>query len=472
MTPSARTAEPADAPACPPAPPPEITIEPAPARWGRLLEEALSRPKPDRRRRFREQLGLPSAGAVVMTGHQVSLWHAGILSKFIAADRAARALKAAPAWIVVDQDEHEYTAVTAPVKESDGALAERTLQVTSPGAVPPLGAPSGLCPSFEPSSLPELAFACDSVREGLERARRALAAHADEPTAARQLAAALAELMRPLLTPAPTCFVTELCTTDLFAEFVKRLKAEPRVAISSYNAAVRAAPASGVAELSLPEDDARIELPLWRMRAGEARRRVFVEDLDGTDLCELAPRALVVTGLVRLAACDLFIHGTGGAAYDAITERWLAEWLGETLAPATVVSATLRLPLAPLQTDGPELQDALWRAHAARHNPNRLDPSDPELRRLAERKRGLVERIEQQRRAGRDPAADFQALHDLLADYRRSRKTELRRLDEAARSARRAASARELAEARTWPFVLHDEASLRALAREFDNAFA
>ena len=39
-----------------------------------------------------------------------------------------------------------------------------------------------------------------------------------------------------------------------------------------------------------------------------------------------------MTGLMRLAGCDLFIHGTGGGAYDLVTEEWLGSWMGWTLA--------------------------------------------------------------------------------------------------------------------------------------------
>jgi len=469
-----RTAEP-DAPdqdaACPSAPPPEITIDPSAREWKELLEQSRSRPDADRRRHFREQLGLPIDAPIIMTGHQVFLWHAGILAKFLAADRAASALDAKPAWLVVDQDEHEYATIRAPIKEPAGAITPAELHLLPQDAIPPLAIPSGLCPSFEPSPLPDAAFACDSVRAGLQRAWRTLTAHADEPDASRQLAAALRDLMRPLIDPARTIFATALSDTDLFGELVSRMRDDPRRAAESYNAAVRAVPASGVAELSTPNNEARVELPLWRLRKGEPRKRVFAESLREADLSELAPRALVLTGLMRLAGCDLFIHGLGGAAYDAVTERWLDDWLGVSLAPAAVVSATLRLPLAPEGADESSVNQAVWRAHAAKHNPDLLNDSDPALEDLAKEKRRLVERIDQQREARRDASADFHALHDLLARYRRDYSTELERLERSVHQAKRTASAAELAQNRTWPFVCHSEEALDALLERFDEAF-
>ena len=45
-----------------------------------------------------------------------------------------------------------------------------------------------------------------------------------------------------------------------------------------------------------------------------------------------------MTGMARLAACDLFVHGTGGGIYDTITEAWFREWLGVELAPTIAVT--------------------------------------------------------------------------------------------------------------------------------------
>ena len=68
-----------------------------------------------------------------------------------------------------------------------------------------------------------------------------------------------------------------------------------------------------------------------------------LESRDGEAML-LMPRALLLTALVRLGMCDLFIHGTGGLIYDRVTEQWFADWLGQaegSIAPMIGVTAAV-----------------------------------------------------------------------------------------------------------------------------------
>jgi hypothetical protein len=60
----------------------------------------------------------------------------------------------------------------------------------------------------------------------------------------------------------------------------------------------------------------------------------------------LRPRALVTTLVSRLLVADVFVHGIGGAAYDAITDDVVRRLVGSDPPRHAVVSGTLRLPLA------------------------------------------------------------------------------------------------------------------------------
>jgi hypothetical protein len=59
----------------------------------------------------------------------------------------------------------------------------------------------------------------------------------------------------------------------------------------------------------------------------------------------IRPRALITTLWARLALGDLFIHGIGGAKYDAVTDRLIERFFGLAAPRFMVVSATLHLPI-------------------------------------------------------------------------------------------------------------------------------
>ena len=56
-------------------------------------------------------------------------------------------------------------------------------------------------------------------------------------------------------------------------------------------------------------------------------------------------RALITTLWARLALCDLFMHGIGGAKYDQVTDRLIETFFGTTPPGIMVLSATLHLPI-------------------------------------------------------------------------------------------------------------------------------
>jgi hypothetical protein len=89
------------------------------------------------------------------------------------------------------------------------------------------------------------------------------------------------------------------------------------------------------------------ELPFWRLDAASGSR---IPLLEHSPQGMLAPRALSLTAIARLALCDLFIHGTGGARYDRAMERWIGESCGDAvraaLAPMAMATATRLAPIA------------------------------------------------------------------------------------------------------------------------------
>lgn len=60
---------------------------------------------------------------------------------------------------------------------------------------------------------------------------------------------------------------------------------------------------------------------------------------------KVRPRALVTTMMLRLLASDVFIHGIGGAKYDQVTDRIIADFFGIEPPGFLTATGTKRLPL-------------------------------------------------------------------------------------------------------------------------------
>jgi hypothetical protein len=179
----------------------------------------------------------------------------------------------------------------------------------------------------------------------------------------------------------------------------------------------------------------------------------------------LAPRALLLTALMRADCSDLFIHGTGGAIYDQLTEQWIKTWLGRTLAPMTVVSADLHLNFDVPMAQARDVTRAKWWQHHLPHNLDRtLNIDGPEIT----RKRILLQQMNDDRDRVRRAKAfhEIHAINDDLA----------RRYPEAIVSARRklneahtGVANRIISAKRDWCFTLFPAEQLNALARQLNR---
>lgn len=414
---------------------PTITLRPDPAGWRRALGASPAR-APDR-----HALGLPADRPVVMSGHQPTLWHAGILAKLLAVCELARAADAHAAWIVPDMDEADPTTTRLPDGRGD-RLRERAVRVLD--ADPPVpGVPAGALPPSGPAPAdPDLPGLAD-----------ALAAFRDEPSMAMQAGRAVVRLACERFgLPEPTVLsASDLCRTCAWTGLLGAIAADPRACVEAYNAAVRANPDAEVRALAV--EKSRVELPLWRVRPGlppQPRLPVFSDHLDAVPPDELRPRALAMTAVVRAALADLFVHGLGGERYDRVTEAWLAGWTGAPaweLCPTGVATADARPDLGVDPDALPDAARARWLAHHARHSPGVLGDED-----AARAKARLLARIGTLKAEGRDPAPAFAELQALLRAVRERHADRLAALDADADRAARLSALRLLAADRTWPW--------------------
>jgi len=434
-----------------------LTIRPEPARWLELLATPQAHAWS---RSLRRDLGLHENGSVIMSGHQAGFWHPGILAKVFAADAAAAAVGGSAVWVVVDQDANEPLAVPLP---RDG-LKRAVWNLGPPG---PLDVATGSRPPVQPTpaELSGVPAQWSFVREGVARVHHAMEARRDAASLARQCTEAAWSLGLP---PMRHIYATALSATSVFGELIDRMTADPLACATAYNVAAAEHPRAMIRALRLGGD--RVELPLWERRPDRPRRPVFADDLAAVPRERLAPRALLMTGLLRLGACDLFIHGLGGERYDPVTERWFERWLGGTvrLAPTAMVTATRYLPIADGDLLSPrEISRVRDAARRVRYDPGLCgDPA------TARRRHELSAAISAAPPNSPDRRRLFRDLHALVDDHRIRHDEAIAAFKARAAALTDAASASAVAFDRAWAFPLYPPDMIDGLREEVRRAFA
>ncbi|MBL0869525.1 MAG: hypothetical protein IBJ18_02995 [Phycisphaerales bacterium] len=461
-----------------------LKLAPSPAQWLSALRARTGSP---RAAIFRSQLSLPTDRPVVMSGHQATIWHPGILAKRFALSAAAERAGAHAAWLVVDQDPEDPSTLQYPARPSADAPLHAQTWTWAPPRVPMLckaDIPPCAVPAFLPAPIPDAdAPALSDTPAALLAVHTSL--HA-EALVAQSLAAQLACTVERLIAPydprVQLIYASQLARTDLFVELVSRMARDPHACAAAYNRAVAAAPDARLAPLR--SDERACELPLWHVASPEQpRRRVYASELPKllatTSAGTLLPRALFMTGLLRLAGCDLFIHGLGGAGadatsgYDQVTDLWFRIWLGEDflgpqpLAHVTTTTATVTLPLLnhPPVSER-TLRTAQWKLHAARHNPRLLLDVV-----AATRKQQHIAAI-----AGANSRTDrknqYLAMHRELTDYRQHVEPQLAALQSEILEITARLRDQAIATRRDWPFPIYPSSEITALRDRINHAFA
>ena len=428
----------------------KLDLQPDPRDWKQSLSDFTPDPA-------RSEMGIPNDRPIVFSGHQPIVFHNGILAKLIAQHEIAQQSDSGRVWIVADQDVVELESVRIPVGNGM-ELRSREIHILEPGSLP-LGVASASLPSMEPIEVED-----DRLGMLVEYLR----GYTYEPTLAKQFASATIQLAcdRLGIEPPQIVYASELLQSDTIWGLVQqRLIADPSQSVLAYNDATARYPEARVRPLAVHGEI--FELPLWGLRGGQTRIPINSENVGQFSSEQLAPRGLLMSGLVRSHLGELFIHGTGGWRYDQITQDWVRDWLGKELKPMALATATMHLPLGISAEDAVDLKAAHWRFHHARHHPGMVGDESAQ----AERDE-IVRRIEEARAAGQDPDSLYQQLVRVLEAHRDRNAGALGDLKAQIQLARSHAKQIGLANDRTWAFPLFSDESLHELHATIRAAMA
>lgn len=344
-----------------PSEPDQLFLWPEPTAWPELAAQN------------RKRLQRPDGPWRLATSHQPVLFHAGIWVREFVLEQVAANWGWESVYFEADSDECE---VSAEVPRLEPLRVER------------VGLARGI---LEHQSAPDRATwneFCQRIRSGLPAGLELRGDWQEQSNLARFLAAMrwragdLQELERG--------WQSRWLESPLAARLVEPILADPEDFRACYNRAL----AQERAERRLrsrahpfPDlrmEDGRVELPLW-----VERRPLFYElatDRLWTDRplavahewreLSLRPRAMLWTAFCRLS-CDLYLHGTGGAAYDRATDRVLESFY--QLEPPGYAVAWLNYRLAlPADEKAPaRLLQATQELRSLEHNPQRYLPEHP-----------------------------------------------------------------------------------------------
>lgn len=447
--------------------PVSVRASPGAETWAGLALDRFAKTTPEQRA-ARQELGLPTDRPVIMTGHQVGFWHPGILAKYIAADRVAKATGGTAAAVVVDHDVVDPLRLEAVRLRADGGVERAVVSLRARGGKATL-------PRLEPSiGSDELERwrgergLIETDRVAIEAIASALAQHAESESLGAQVASANANLLKEWAS-VEQFTAQRLVRSDGWKAFFERAVEEADACVGAYNLAVERHPEAGMPRLFAMAREYRWELPFWLLDRDHGRRSLYEEmvEQDGFDPDLLATKALSLTASVRRGLCDLFIHGTGGAIYDRATDVWMREWLGEELAPSVSITADVHreIPIEAMRdATEDDLAQALWLVHSAMHNPELVGDEE-----AAREKRALVERIHRESRGSAQRLDLYRAMHQKLETVRAKHAADLDELERRAITVERGLVVRRLEAKRDWPSVLYPRERLDRLVEAIEG---
>lgn len=440
----------------------------------------------------------------IVTGHQAWHYHPGILAKYIAlsaihqqqhavADDASNNQNR-PLNIVVAHDTYEPLTIQLPVNQG-GVLSTYRLELgQQANDVPvcfqhPIDASDAVQKLIEIRATVggEIPVETDRIIE----AWQAAATHQKQVGTFANLADQVAWVMQEMMQPITGPYENQSTLTLLKQwgqSFLRDLLDDTHTSIHCLNQATAKYPQAGMRPLHLGTN--LVELPLWHLaerqrlpvyaitdgqQTLELTSRVGTIDLDhALEHQTLVPRAVTLTAVMRSTIASLFIHGTGGGIYDAITEHWFQLWQNKTLQSKAVISADLYLPLDVMTAEAAHLTRSIWYQHHLPHNLDReLKVDSDAIRELAERKQHLLEHMHDDRNPKRRKAAfkEIHAINDALAKQHPKAKHKLKEAKDRVWANQVGVRNLGIKTKRDWPFAIYKETALQDLAQSIRTGF-
>lgn len=410
-----------------------VLIEPAAAQIRAWLDgsepddiaraRVAGQPVSEWRAELHADLGL--TGPILATGHQLEFNHAGVVAKNFALDHLCRQSGASPLYVAVDSDIPKAVRLVAPRvrggRWSADALPIPGRQTSVPLEYQPHAPRSQWADFFadcsaglEECCVPQFAGAWLDAPEPLDACQAMC--RADAALEARLGLGAI-----------PRVRISELSAKPAFAAFVWEIAhraAEFRETYNSAQAEYRAAfrernPMRPAPPLGISGD--RIETPFWARGREDNRAPLYVEPCGSgmrlyagekplgdwpasgeTEPADLAaqlrawgvrPRALSLSAFLRMFVADVFIHGIGGAKYDAMMEPVVDRFFGA--APRAMACVTATAQFAP-RPDDQALSNLQRTLRDITQNPQRF--VGDELAGLVQIRQNLVDEIVRLRR--------------------------------------------------------------------------
>lgn len=181
---------------------------------------------------------------------------------------------------------------------------------------------------------------------------------------------------------------------------------------------------------------------------------------------KIRTRALLTTMFARLLLSDLFVHGIGGAKYDALTDMIVQQFFGLEPPRFAVATATLRLPLPRHRPSPDQLRRLRQRLRDLEFNPDRHIDTDPlsdvqrqQVRQLVATKQRWIrtaKTVDNARQRHRAIVAANEQLQPYVASLRNEWSVAADRL-------RRRWRSETLLSSRTFAFCLYPERAMRNL---------
>ena len=427
-------------------------------------------------------------GSIIATGHQAGFWHPGILAKNIAAVQHAKQIDGRAVYLLVDHDDNQSGLLQLPVS-MEGQLEILTIDL----------APSLPGVALKSQPLIDWNETVRILREANQSKNHQVVvdllpllsileslASSDESTKALPLTRAhqWAQLLQRMWQSIAGELEIIHATSLVDESITDRLLHDAMACAHHYNEAVHANPQAGMSRLIVERD--RIELPLWEIgdvSSPHPRQRVFADISDSKPMLitsdgepivvrageqtSLAPRALLLTAMMRSQHCDLFIHGHGGGIYDRVMEQWWQQWMGESLAPMAVVSADVRLPFPGIaQASHDDLSRAIWFEHHLPHNLDRHLPAIMLDRQAVDRKHEILQMMETTQEP-RARAAWFRELHRINEQLAGEHRDVLLLANDQLNRVKLGIANQAVALKRDWSFMFYSRDSLERLKSSF-----